>query len=125
MRLNVSGFVAAGAESSKRVIGRVLVVDDDPDEADLIALAFKISGYPVDVVVASNGRQALQDLIGPERIPFDLVLFNLDSAAPNGVEVLRRIGGDRALGCWAPRVGLASIVEADRLQDWYQLGVTS
>jgi DNA-binding NarL/FixJ family response regulator len=99
-------------------------VDEDPDEADLIALAFKISGYPVDVVVSLSGSEAIANMIAPERVPFNLVLLNLDSGASSGAAVLRELA-DHSYGCWAPKVALTSIVEPSAIESWYRLGAAS
>ncbi len=95
---------------NKRSVARVLVVDDDSDEAELISLAFKISGFPVEVIMASTSTEAISRLIAPDRLPYNLVLLNLDSDTATGTDVLCHLG-DHAYGCYAPKVALTSIVD--------------
>ncbi len=68
---------------------RILVVEDDPDIADLIARYLEKAGFLVDR--AANGRDALQ-AIGV-RTP-DLVVLDLMLPQIAGLEVCRRLRSD-------------------------------
>ncbi len=63
---------------------RVLVVDDEPDVAELIRTILEVEGFSVDV--ATDGRSALGDLLAapPDLLILDLMMPDLD-----GFEVLK------------------------------------
>ncbi len=65
---------------------RVLVVDDEPAIAELLATALRYEGF--DVAVAATGRQALERAAatGPALILLDVMLPDLD-----GFEIARRL----------------------------------
>jgi two-component system response regulator PilR (NtrC family) len=63
---------------------RILVVDDEPSMRDMLRIVLRRDGY--DVVVAEDGRQALQVL---ERERVDLLLSDIRMADISGVDVLR------------------------------------
>lgn len=79
-------------QTSRRTEGRILVVDDNPDNAEIVALRLKASGY--DVQVASTGNEALSRVLSnpPELVLLDVMLPDLD-----GYEVARRIKGNEEL----------------------------
>jgi two-component system, OmpR family, response regulator len=65
---------------------RVLVVDDEPNIADLVATALRYEGF--EVQTAANGRAALDgvDTFRPDLVVLDIMLPDLD-----GFEVARRL----------------------------------
>ena len=71
---------------------KVLVVDDMPDMAKLMARAVEDQGY--EVFVAGDGRQALQ-MASTERP--DVVLLDIMMPQMNGIEVLRHLKEDAEL----------------------------
>jgi CheY-like chemotaxis protein len=82
----------------------VLLVEDDPDHAELVARAVAAGAAPVHLVHVNEGREALSYLArtGPwadaEKSPRpDLVLLDLRLHGMNGSEVLRQIKVDPAL----------------------------
>jgi len=72
------------ADSERR--GRILVVDDEPNIADVISIALRYNDY--EVVIAADGRQALEAVGAsrPDLIVLDVMLPDLD-----GFEVARRL----------------------------------
>ncbi len=91
---------ADGRKATGRRLGEVLLVEDNPDDAELIQLAFTRANFANPVRVARNGQQALDHLaIGgghPGRrgpLP-DLVLLDLNLPDMKGQDVLRRIKAD-------------------------------
>lgn len=58
---------------------RVLVVDDEPDIQDLVALVLQSEGY--EVMTAGNGAVALQRV---DREPFDVVLLDMRMPVMDG-----------------------------------------
>ncbi|WP_042695178.1 PP2C family protein-serine/threonine phosphatase [Azospirillum sp. B506] len=69
---------------------RLLLVEDDQFSQELIVLYLRKAGF-TDVVVAADGRQAL-DLA--KATPFDLILLDLNLPRLSGTEVLRRLTKD-------------------------------
>lgn len=65
---------------------RVLVVDDNRDAAESLAMLLEISGY--EVRVAYDGMQALEEL---ERFHPDVVLLDIGMPGLDGYEVARRM----------------------------------
>jgi DNA-binding response OmpR family regulator len=70
-------------------LGRVLVVDDEPEVREVLQEFLLTRGY--DVVVASSGAEALGalDPTGPDRP--DVVLLDVTMPGMDGVETLRRM----------------------------------
>ena len=68
------------------VMPRVLVVDDEPDIADLLTDALTIRGYAAST--AHDGPEALQRV--KDARP-QVVLLDIDMPGMNGLEVLRRL----------------------------------
>jgi carbon storage regulator CsrA len=72
----------------------VLVVEDDPDQAELIARALAVSDLP-SVTVVGSGREALDALLPetgsePKFMP-SLVLLDLNLPDMSGLDVLREL----------------------------------
>src|SRR5690349_14300330 len=63
---------------------RILVVDDEPSMRDMLRIVLRRDGY--DVLVAENGRQAIEAL-QQERV--DLLLSDIRMPDISGVDVLR------------------------------------
>src|SRR6266478_3127835 len=68
---------------------RVLVVDDDPVNADLIGYLLRAFGH--DAVLSLGGEEALRE--ADARIP-DLILCDIQMPLVDGYEVLRRLRAD-------------------------------
>jgi DNA-binding response OmpR family regulator len=69
---------------------RLLVVDDAPDIATLLKLAFQLGGYAVDT--ALSGEQALEMAAVHE---YDVVILDLNLPDLDGVEVCRRLRAEQ------------------------------
>jgi DNA-binding response OmpR family regulator len=67
---------------------RIVVVDDDADVRDLVAL--KLTGAGFEVHTASNGRKAIAMI---ERMLPDLVILDVSMPEMSGVEVCRHLRG--------------------------------
>jgi two-component system OmpR family response regulator len=85
---------------------RLLVVDDDENITDLVAIALRYEGF--DVRVASTGRQALHEATSfdPHLIVLDVMLPDID-----GFEIQRRLGADRL------RVPILFLTARDETED--------
>ena len=73
-------------------LGRILVVDDNPDNVHIIAARLGFRGY--EVLEAGTGQAALEAVRSksPDLILLDVMLPDLD-----GYEISRRIKGDESL----------------------------
>jgi CheY-like chemotaxis protein len=85
--------VSAVAHGTTR--NRVLVVDDNHDAADSLAMLIKLDGHEVEVVY--SGADALSAF---ERRPADVVVLDIGLPGMDGYEVaerLRGLAGDRSV----------------------------
>ncbi len=82
---------------------RVLVVDDDPVNVEL--LAYLLRAYGHDAILALSGEAALRE--AHERVP-DLVLCDIQMPQADGFEVLRRLRGE-ARFAGTPIVGVTAL----------------
>ena len=95
---------------------RILVIDDEPAVAAVIAEALRDEGH--EVFVASGGQEGLQVIAQgrPEAVFLDVVMPGMD-----GVEVLRRI---RARDPHLPVIILSGWAGKSQLDEARRLGVT-
>jgi len=109
--------------------GKILLVEDNPDDVALTMRALKSHNMTNDVVVAQDGVQALEYLFGaegsagPEELPA-VVLLDLKLPKVNGLEVLQRIRADERTRL-LPVVILTSSDEERDVIDGYRLGANS
>lgn len=108
----------------------LLLVEDNPDDAELARLAFGRAGLPLEVVVAEDGADALDFLFRrgahagrPAGAP-DLVLLDLQLPGLDGFEVLRQIRAEPSLAT-VPVLAFTSSVEPRDVRRSYQLGANS
>src|SRR5467141_3326885 len=92
------------AAAARQQLGRVLVVEDERDVADLIRYNLTKEGY--DVVVAPTGSDALKQA---REVHPDLVLLDIMVPQLNGWEVCRRLKQDTETKPFSPRELLARI----------------
>lgn len=102
----------------------ILLVEDDPDHEALTIRALKKSNIVNDVAIARDGEEAVNMLLGPNRIKPQVILLDLKLPKLDGLEVLRRIRESdetRTL----PVVILTSSDEERDVVRSYSLGVNS
>jgi two-component system response regulator len=102
----------------------ILLVDDNPDDVDLTLRALRNNNVVNEVVVARDGSEALDLLLGESRIKPTLVLLDLKLPKVEGLEVLRRLRADERTKL-LPVVILTSSKEEKDLVEGYGLGANS
>jgi two-component system, response regulator len=107
----------------------ILLVEDDPNDVELIQLALDSYNFVNQIRIARDGEQALHYLLGrngespTEPLP-RLVLLDLKLPKVNGIEVLEAIRShDRTRNLVV--VVMTSSAENHDLQACYDLGVNS
>ena len=111
-------------------LGRILVVEDDPRDLELTLTALDEYKLANEVVVARDGKEALDYLYcreqfasRPDESPA-VILLDLKLPKVNGLEVLQKIRSDERLKM-IPVVVLTSSHEERDMFTSYQLGVNA
>jgi two-component system, response regulator len=109
----------------------ILLVEDNPDDADLTRRAFTKCNIANKLVLAKDGAEALDYLFAtgawagrPEEDDPTVVLLDLKLPKINGLEVLRRVR-DEPRTRLIPVIILTSSVEERDLIEGYALGCNS
>ncbi len=116
-------------------IKNILLVEDNPDDRELMKLAFAQGEIPHNLIVVPNGTEALAYLNSPElnqegESSYDLtsmpalIMLDLNLPKINGVEVLRRIRANPRTRL-LPVVMISSSNEPQDLIDSYINGCNS
>src|SRR6266487_4450015 len=111
-------------------IKRILVVDDDAINVDLLLLALSRQQFLHETVVARDGAEALDYLFGRGKFAGRdkeqpaVVLLDLKMPRVDGFEVLRQVKSDKALKRIPVVVFSSSNEEGDRLLS-YELGANA
>jgi two-component system response regulator len=106
----------------------ILLVEDNRDDEALTLRALKNSKIANKVVVARDGAEAIDMLLGPglggaSQLP-EVVLLDLNLPKINGLDVLRRIRADARTQSLPVVVLTTSDEERDRVES-YRLGANS
>lgn len=108
----------------------VLLVEDNPDDADLAMRAFEMTPLKPSVVVARDGVEALDYLFGTgphaaaPPAPPALVLLDLNLPRVDGLEALKRLRAD-ARTQHLPIVIMTSSLREEDVERAYALGANS
>lgn len=109
--------------------GKILLVEDNPDDVALTVRALKSHNITNEVIVASDGVQAIDYLFGAkgggakDELPA-VVLLDLKLPKVNGMEVLQRIRSEERTKL-LPVVILTSSDEERDIIEGYSLGANS
>jgi two-component system response regulator len=106
----------------------ILLVEDNPDDEELTWIAFRKSGIGHNLVVARDGAEALEYLLGSrlltgETLPA-VILLDLKLPKVDGLEVLRRLRTDERTRT-LPVVVLSTSREEQDMVRSYSLGASS
>ncbi len=107
--------------------GMILLVEDNPDDVELTLIALRENNIANQVVVASDGVEAIELLFGDgekEGVLPAVVLLDLKLPRVDGLEVLRRIRESERTRL-VPVVVLTSSDEEQDIVESYKLGVNS
>lgn len=104
--------------------GKILLVEDNADDEKLTLRAFRKNNITNDIVVARDGAEAIEYLVGAHHQPFVLVLLDLKLPKLPGLEVLRRMRAD-ARTKLTPVVILTSSQEESDIAASYELRANS
>ncbi len=109
----------------------IIIVEDNPNDAELIMRVFKKHSLADKFVVLKDGAEAMNFLFeqqGLASTPHDVIpkviLLDLKLPKIDGIEVLRRLKSDEKTRS-TPVVVLTSSTEPRDLKDAYSLGVNS
>jgi two-component system, response regulator len=106
--------------------GPILLVEDNPDDVLFTIRAFAKNHIRNEIVVASDGEQALRLLLPDDGQPLRPALILLDIKLPkvDGLEVLRAIRDDERTSS-LPVVVLTTSSEERDIVESYRLGANS
>lgn len=101
---------------------RILVVDDNPIDADLLREVAQMLSLPTEIEWAGNGAEALERLSGrtgtPAALPH-LILIDVNMPRVNGLETLAAIKSDPKLSL-IPVIMLSTTSQPDDVRKSYQ-----
>jgi len=102
----------------------ILLVEDNPDDAELVRIAMEDAGLTSALTVVQDGSRALQYVRGEgEYAGFahpDLMLLDLNLPGVDGREVLRTVKSDPAL-CTIPIVVMTTSVDDNDIDASYRM----
>jgi CheY-like chemotaxis protein len=109
----------------------VLLVEDDPNDAEVARRAFRRSGLEGSLVVVRDGQEALDFVFGgeegssdaPRRVP-RVIFLDLKLPGLNGWDVLRRLRSDVRTE-EVPVVVVSSSDRESEIRESYRLGANS
>ena len=108
--------------SSWQPTTRILIVEDNPSDEELLLRQLKKAGFASQVRVIANGAEALSFL---QKASDDLVAVFLDLHLPalNGLDILEKVRADARLKA-LPVVVMTSSNHPDEIEKCHRLGVS-
>lgn len=112
-------------EVPERSATRVLIADDSPLVRQAVARVLRNAGYQ-NVVICSDGKEAWETIEkqaaeGPEELPFDIVLTDIEMPRMDGLHLTARIK-EHAEWNAMPVVLFSSLVRNDTAERWRTVG---
>ena len=101
----------------------ILLVEDNPNDAELTLRALRKSDIEARLAIARDGAEALEYLFSSRPKP-KVVFLDLKLPKIDGIEVLRRVRADERTHS-IPVVVLTSSQEERDISECYKLGVNS
>jgi two-component system response regulator len=101
----------------------ILLVEDNPNDAELTQRALKKSDLGARLAIARDGAEALEYLLSSRPRP-KVVFLDLKLPKIDGIEVLRRVRSEERTRS-LPIVVLTSSQEERDINECYKLGVNS
>jgi CheY-like chemotaxis protein len=101
----------------------ILLVEDNPNDAELTQRALKKSDLGARLAIARDGAEALEYLLSTRPRP-KVVFLDLKLPKIDGIEVLRRVRAEERTHS-LPIVVLTSSQEERDINECYKLGVNS
>jgi two-component system response regulator len=101
----------------------ILLVEDNPNDAELTQRALKKSDLGARLTIARDGAEALEYLLSNQPRP-KVVFLDLKLPKIDGIEVLRRVRAEERMRS-LPIVVLTSSQEERDIKECYKLGVNS
>jgi len=106
----------------------IIIVEDNPNDAELVMRVFKKNNLADKFVLLKDGAEAIDFLFEKDGLSGDVtpkvILLDLKLPKVDGIEVLRRIKADERTHN-IPVVVLTSSTEQRDLKEAYKLGVNS
>ncbi len=102
----------------------ILLVEDNPDDAELTIRALKKNNLANNLLHLEDGQEALDFLFDEKNKMPKLVLLDLKMPKVDGIEVLRRLKSDERKKV-IPIVMLTSSKEEQDIVESYKLGVNA
>ena len=76
--------------------GPIVVIEDDPDDQEILEQIFASLGYKNPIIYFSDGDKALEFLIGTQIKPF-LILSDINMPKVNGFELRQKVHTNESL----------------------------
>lgn len=103
----------------------ILLIEDNPDDAELTIRALKKRNLANRLLHISDGEEAIRYLFDPKNASYPkLILLDLKMPKVDGIQILRKIKGDEAKRV-IPVVVLTSSKEERDIIESYNLGVNA
>lgn len=98
----------------------IFIVDDDPDDRQIILDAFLENNLPIDYLFIENGEQLMENLSGSQDLP-SLILLDLNLPGMMGLQALKEIKSNKQYSHIPTIILTTSILDADKIKS-YELG---
>ena len=93
----------------------ILVVDDEPELRNVLAIRLSSGGY--EVIESGNGKEAIAALASE---PFDVVLMDVEMPEMDGIEATKAV---RAMGIKTPIVAITAHAFGSEVQKCLDMGM--